>query len=135
MRPLSAIAAAGGIGAALVTTATLALAPAGAGAATPTAASQHVLLLSVDGMHQSDIRWWIHQHPLSNLAALVRGGAEYTRAMTPVPSDSFPGMVGQVTGGDPRSTGIYYDDSYNRSLLPPGSACTPGQTSGLGTEV
>jgi hypothetical protein len=44
-------------------------------------------------------------------------------------------MVAQVTGGDPRTTGIYYDDSYNRELLPPGSACAPGQTTGLGTEV
>jgi hypothetical protein len=94
-----------------------------------------VLLLSIDGMHQSDLRWWVSNYPHSNLALLARGGAQYTRAMTPVPSDSFPGMVGQVTGGDPRTTGIYYDDSYNRSLLAPGSTCTPGQTTGLGTEV
>ena len=54
---------------------------------------------------------------------------------TPIPSDSFPGLVGQITGGNPATTGIYYDDTYNRSLLPPGSACTVGQTTGLGSEV
>jgi len=96
---------------------------------------KHVLLISVDGLHQSDLRWWVAHHPRSALARLARAGTEYRNAVTPVPSDSFPGMVAQVTGGDPRTTGIYYDDSYNRRLLPPASACTPGQTTGLGTEV
>jgi hypothetical protein len=96
---------------------------------------EHVLLISVDGLHQSDLRWWVGHHPGSALARLARVGVQYRDAMTPVPSDSFPGMVAQVTGGDPRTTGIYYDDSYNRRLLPPGSACTPGQSTGRGTEV
>jgi Type I phosphodiesterase / nucleotide pyrophosphatase len=96
---------------------------------------EHVLLISVDGLHQSDLRWWVTHHPGSTLARLARAGTEYRDAVTPVPSDSFPGMVAQVTGGDPRTTGIYYDDSFNRGLLPPGSACTQGQTTGLGTEV
>jgi hypothetical protein len=104
-------------------------------AVAPSAPAKHVLLLSVDGLHQSDLTWWIHDHPNGNIARLVRGGTEYSRALTPVPSDSFPGLIGQVTGGNPVSTGIYYDDSYNRSLLPPGASCTAGQTSGLGTEV
>ena len=98
-------------------------------------AAQHVLLLSVDGLHQSDLTWWVRTHPSSHLAALVAGGVDYARASTPKPSDSFPGLVGQITGGNPRTTGIYYDDSYNRALLAPGSTCTKGQTSGLGTEV
>ena len=97
--------------------------------------SRHVLLLSVDGLHQSDLVWWTRTHPGSTLASLLRRGVEYSNARTPVPSDSFPGLIAQLTGGDPRTTGIYYDDSYNRGLLPPGSACTPGQTTGLGTEV
>ena len=50
----------------------------------------HVLLISVDGMHQSDLRWYVDRHPRSALAALVRRGTEYTRARTPFPSDSFP---------------------------------------------
>ena len=40
-------------------------------------------------------------HPSSALARLVRKGVEFSNAVTPVPSDSFPGMVGQVTGGNP----------------------------------
>jgi predicted AlkP superfamily pyrophosphatase or phosphodiesterase len=99
------------------------------------APARHVLLISVDGLHQSDLMWWVHTHPSSTLASLVKGGVEYSDAMTPVPSDSFPGFIAQVTGGNPRSTGIYYDDSYNRRLLPPGSACVPGKNTDLGTEV
>jgi hypothetical protein len=127
------------VAALLLSVVAAASAGAAAGSARPPTAhgarAEHVLLISVDGLHQSDLRWWVQRHPRSALARLARGGAEYRNAMTPVPSDSFPGMVAQVTGGDPRTTGIYYDDSYNRRLLPPGSACTPGQTTGLGTEV
>lgn len=39
-------------------------------------------------------------------------------AQTPFPSDSFPGTVAQVTGGNPATTGIYHDVSYNHDLLP-----------------
>jgi hypothetical protein len=68
------------------------------------AAAQHVLLLSVDGMHQSHLDWYIVAHPDSALAHLVGNGASFSRAQTPVPSDSFPGMVAQVTAGNPSST-------------------------------
>jgi hypothetical protein len=85
--------------------------------------SRHVLLLSVDGLHQKDLDWYVARHPASALAALVASGVDYTHAATPVPSDSFPGMVAQVTGGNPASTGVYYDSSYNRALLPAGSDC------------
>jgi hypothetical protein len=88
-------------------------------------AIEHVLLISVDGLHQSDLEWYVQNHPSSELAKLAGWGAEYTRAQTPIPSDSFPGMVGQVTGGNPRTTGIYYDASYNHDLLPPGTTSCP----------
>ena len=94
-------------------------------------AISHVLLISVDGMHQSDLVWYVRNHPGSTLAQLAEGGVQYLRARTPVPSDSFPGMVGQVTGGDPSVTGVYYDASYNRNLLPPGTtSCPPGAPTG-----
>jgi hypothetical protein len=93
-------------------------------------ASRHVLLLSVDGLHQSDLTWYVAHRPGSVLARLVQRGSEYTQATTPFPSDSFPGMVGQVTGGDPRTTGIYYDDSWNRRLLPAGTTTCSGATPG-----
>src|ERR1700753_1686322 len=63
---------------------------------------QHVLLISVDGMHQSDLAWYVARHPGSALARLAGGGAEYTRAKTPDPSDSDPARTGLVNGGDHR---------------------------------
>jgi hypothetical protein len=89
-----------------------------------------VLLLSVDGLHQSDLAAYVTAHPSSALAALTNGGVEFTHAQTPFPSDSFPGMTAQVTGGNPSSTGVYYDDSYNRALLPPGTTSCAGATAG-----
>jgi hypothetical protein len=47
---------------------------------------QHVLLISVDGMHQSDLDWYIANHPNSELARMATGGAEYSNAQTPDPS-------------------------------------------------
>lgn len=81
-------------------------------------AAKHVLLLSVDGLHQSDLMWYVKAHPESTLATLVKQGVEFTNAQTPFPSDSFPGLTAPMTSGNPKSTGIYYDDSYNRSLFP-----------------
>jgi hypothetical protein len=49
---------------------------------------------------------------------MVQTGTIYNIARTPFPSDWFPGMVGQTTGVNPKTTGIYYDDAYSRSLLP-----------------
>ncbi|BEP13535.1 alkaline phosphatase family protein [Acidothermaceae bacterium B102] len=90
-------------------------------AAGPAATGRHVLLLSVDGLHQSDLTWYVAKHPTSALATLVHRGRQFTNASTPFPSDSFPGMVAQVTGGNPKSTGIYYDVSYNHALDAPGT--------------
>jgi Type I phosphodiesterase / nucleotide pyrophosphatase len=90
----------------------------------------HVLLISVDGLHQSDLEWYVSNHPSSELAKLVGGGAEYARAQTPIPSDSFPGMTAQVTGGNPRTTGVYYDDEYSHAVLPAGTTSCHGQPTG-----
>jgi hypothetical protein len=43
-----------------------------------------------------------------------------------MPSDSFPGLLAMVTGGTPRSTGVYYDDGYDRLLAAASGICTPG---------
>ncbi|WP_264038785.1 alkaline phosphatase family protein [Mycolicibacterium hodleri] len=118
-----------------VTTATLCLCAAIAGCSNgspgtadtgPTAGSdKHVVLLSVDGMHESDLAGFVTTHPQSALATLVGRGISYTAAQTPVPSDSFPGLLAQVTGGTPKTTGVYYDDSYAHDLLEPGTTnCT-----------
>ncbi len=112
---------------ALLASPALASAPASASSSRSSVAShdggklQHVLLISVDGLHQQDLAWYVRMHPDSVLAGLMRHGLEYSRARTPFPSDSFPGMVGQVTGGDPRVTGIYYDDTWNHAVFPAGT--------------
>jgi len=123
--PLSAAAVA--LAAALV-----AGAPASAHRPRPQAA-QHVLLISVDGLHQSDLDWYVANHPTSTLAQMAGAGVDFTSASTPIPSDSFPGLTALVTGGNPASTGIYYDDSYNRALLPAGTTSCAGVAAG--TEV
>ena len=91
---------------------------------------KHVLLISVDGLHQQDLTWYVKNHPHSVLAALDHQGLEYGNAETPFPSDSFPGLVGQVTGGNPRSTGIYYDDTWNHDVFPAGTTKCSGPVPG-----
>jgi Type I phosphodiesterase / nucleotide pyrophosphatase len=94
---------------------------------------KHVLLLSVDGLHETDLAHYVAKHPNSALATLVTNGTNYTKARTTFPSDSFPGMVAQLTGGGPGTTGVYYDDTYNHALLAPGTIdCN---TAAPGTEV
>jgi hypothetical protein len=121
-----------GRSAALAAAVALLLAPA-AGHADQHSHAKHVVLISVDGLHQSDLDWYVSTHGGSTLARLVHDGANYTNARTPFPSDSFPGLTGQVTGGNPKSAGIYYDDSWNRKLLPPGT--TDCQHTAPGVEV
>ena len=91
---------------------------------------QHVLLISVDGLHQQDLTWYVQNNPNSLLATLSRQGVEYSNAETPFPSDSSPGMTGQVTGGDPRVTGIYYDDTWNHDVFPAGTTNCSGPVPG-----
>lgn len=87
---------------------------------------KHVLLISVDGLHALDLANFVSSHPDSNLASLSRHGVAYTNNVTASPSDSFPGLASLVTGGSPVTTGLWYDDTYNRALSP------PAKTDGLG---
>ena len=86
----------------------------------------HVLLLSVDGLHGFDLERFIANNPQSTLARLSEHGRLYTNASATKPSDSFPGLLAMVTGGTPRSTGVYYDDGYDRSLAAASGLCVPG---------
>lgn len=90
----------------------------------------HVLLVSVDGLHASDLANYMHAHPDSTLAALAGQGVDYSNAHTVAPADSFPGLLALVTGGTPAATGVYYDVTYDRALAAPGSDC-----SRIGTSV
>ncbi len=91
---------------------------------------QHVLLISVDGIHQSDLDWYAANHRNSELARLATGGAEYTNAQTADPSDSDPGGTAIMTGGDPKVTGIYYDDEYSHGVFPAGTTNCSGPVPG-----
>ena len=118
-------------------------------AAQGTSKIQHVLLISVDGMHSLDFANCAKGVPLygnlpycPHLATLSSTGVHYLQAMTPKPSDSFPGLVAQITGGTPRSAGMYYDVSYDRALSPPKKTTPYGIVGGptlcpsvIGTQV
>jgi hypothetical protein len=103
---------------------------------------KHVLLLSIDGMHAVDFYNCTHGIEganggtpyCPNLASLSQTGINYVAASSSKPSDSFPGLAALVTGGSPKTTGLYYDVAYDRSLDAPtittgtglaGGPCTP----------
>ena len=67
--------------------------------------SQHVLLISVDGLHALDVSRYVSDHPASALAELAGHGLTYSNAHLPANSDSFPGLLALVTGGSPVSHG------------------------------
>ena len=92
---------------------------------------KHVLLLSVDGLRQADLADPKLQKDLSNILSLAKSGVTYTNASTSSPSDSFPGLLSYLTGASPKTTGVYYDDSYDRNLIAPGGKVGDP----LGTEV
>ena len=92
------------------------------------ASARHVVLLSIDGLHQFDLAKYILAHPTSALAGLVNRGTQYTNTTSSRPSDSFPGTLAMTTGGSPASTGIYYDVAWDDNLSPPGSACATRRT-------
>ncbi len=111
-------------------------------AATPSVADdrdgaiKHVLVISVDGMHQADLDWYLKNHPNSALAKLAGTGVQYTANSTSRPSDSFPGLLAFFTGGTPISHGVFYDDTYDHTLYPPSAANGGKACSGpAGTEV
>jgi hypothetical protein len=99
---------------------------------------KHVLLLSIDGMHAVDLYNCTHGIAgangglpyCANLAALLPNAVNYVNAESSKPSDSFPGMAALASGGTPKSTGLYYDVAYDRSLDAP--ATTTGTGLGAG---
>ena len=88
---------------------------------------QHVLLISVDGLHSLDVANYIASHPKSALAELASHAVTYTDANTPQLSDSFPGLLALVTGGSPVTHGLFYDVSYDRTIFDPtNTTCSGG---------
>jgi Type I phosphodiesterase / nucleotide pyrophosphatase len=113
---------------------------------------KHVLLLSIDGMHAADFYNCAHgvagvnngKPYCPNMAELSETGVNYVATSSSRPSDSFPGLAALVTGGSPKTTGLYYDVAYDRSLDAPtittgtglaGGPCTPyAQPTGTTTD-
>jgi hypothetical protein len=113
---------------------------------------KHVLLLSIDGVHAVDfyncalgiagVKGRLPYRP--NLAAPGQAGIHYVATSSSKPSDPFLGLAAPVTSGTPKSTSLYYDVAYDRSLDPPvtktgtglaGAPCTPyGTTIGTTTD-
>ena len=103
---------------------------------------QHVLLISIDGMHAVDYLNCVNGISTvndgapycPNLAALGTTGVNYVAATTSKPSDSFPGLMTIVSGATPRLMGVYYDVAYDRSLDGPATPTWygngPGQCAG-----
>jgi hypothetical protein len=99
---------------------------------------KRVLLISVDGMHAVDFTNCANGISTVNngepfcpaLAALGKTGINYVAASTTKTSDSFPGLIGLITGGSPAFTGIYYDVAYARNFDAP--AKTTGNGLGAG---
>jgi hypothetical protein len=123
------------------TAATLALSTLGIAGGTPTVGSgkiKHVVLLSIDGMHAVD--FYNCSHGIAgvnggdpycpNMAALSQTGINYVNTESSKPSDSFPGMAALASGGTPKTTGLYYDVAYDRSLDAPAKATGTGLAAG-----
>jgi hypothetical protein len=87
---------------------------------------KHVLLVSVDGLHSLDVANYVAAHPGSALAELSEHGVTFSNARTPANSDSFPGLLAQVTGGSPISHGFFYDVSYDRTIFDPADTTCSG---------
>src|SRR5262244_889971 len=115
---------------ALVTCVVLAISISPLAAAThnsQTSKAQHVLLISVDGLHALDVANYIQNHPTSALAELASHGVTFSNARTPANSDSFPGLLALITGGSPNSHGLFYDVSYDREIFDPTNTSCSGQ--------
>jgi len=99
---------------------------------------KHVLLLSIDGMHAVDFYNCANgiagvnggEAYCPNMAALAQTGINYVSAESAKPSDSFPGMAALASGGTPKTTGLYYDVAYDRSLDAPAATTGTGLAAG-----
>jgi hypothetical protein len=125
----------------VVAAATLAFSTHGKAADTSAVGSgkiKHVLLISIDGMHAVDFYNCANgiagvnggQPYCPNMAALSQTGINYVNTESSKPSDSFPGMAALASGGTPKTTGLYYDVAYDRSLDAPERATGTGLAAG-----
>src|SRR6266581_4002541 len=91
-----------------------------AGVALADAPYQHVLILSIDGLREADLADPATAAYLPNIRGFEHSAIHYSDAHTVVPSDSVPASLSYFTGAGPKTTGVYYEDSYDRSLYAAG---------------
>jgi biotin-dependent carboxylase-like uncharacterized protein len=97
---------------------------ANAAAHVPAPVSKHVLLISVDGMHQSDLDWYVANHPSSTLAKLIHTGSEYTAFMLGFkPGFAYLGLVPEPLACSRHAT--------PRVRVPAGSVGLAGRQTGV----
>jgi hypothetical protein len=138
MRPFHALLLSAGVGSVVLLTG---IQPVSAKEPAIASKYEHVLLISVDGMHAVDLTKWVQSHPNSNFARLANHGLVYPNAFTTAPSDSYPGTIAQFTGSTPKTAGLFYDDSYDRKSFPSAAFYTSqgkpdaGCTGNPGTEL
>jgi hypothetical protein len=65
-----------------------------------------------------------------NLLDLSHRAINYVAAVSSKPSDSFPGLAALISGGSPKSIGLYYDVAYDRSLDAPAKTTGTGLAGG-----
>lgn len=94
---------------------------------------RHVLLISVDGLHASDVTRCVASGLCPNIETLTDAGTTYANASASEPSDSSPGLMALVTGATPKLTGVYYDDSYDRTMFAPPAQTASGTQDCSGT--
>jgi hypothetical protein len=89
----------------------------------------HVIIVSIDGLHEADLTDPALVGDIPKIHDLLQSSVFYTQASATTPSDSFPAAMAYITGAGPATTGIYYDESYSRTLIAPGgSASSPAGT-------
>jgi len=92
--------------------------------------AKHVLLLSVDGLHQSDLDWYVSSAPATPRWQI---SSMQARAMPRADPPSRPTLSREWSARSRRQPTHHrdlYDDTFNRTLLPAGTtncaAATPG---------
>lgn len=64
--------------------------------------------------------------PESFMAELLEHSVMYDNVLGSMPTDSFPGTTALYCGATPRTSGIWYDDTWDRSLFSEGCQGNPG---------
>ena len=89
---------------------------------------KHVLLISVDGMHQSDLAWYVAKSPGLDARQADPRRQRVHQRVDLEPVRLRPGRHRTDDRRQPQDRPVsYYDVEYSHNVDEPGAACTPGQ--------